>query len=82
MKRKWFDRSRIYGFGYAVGGHSHEQMIQFNYAGEGQIVLASDVQKGEVAAFLTHLHQKGFDYNISWQRPLTSSSVSTPRVKS
>ena len=68
--RKWFDRSRIYGFGYAANGHSHAQMMQFNYVGEGQIVLANYVQETEVAAFLRHLHQEGFDYNTSWQLPL------------
>ena len=73
--RKWFDRSRIYGFGYAVNGHSHAQMMQFNHAGEGQIVLANNVQKGEVAAFLKHLHQEGLDYNTSWERPLKGSGV-------
>jgi len=55
---KWFDRSRIYGFGYAVNGHSNEKMMQFNYAGEGQIVLAKYVQESEVTAFLRHLQQE------------------------
>lgn len=75
IDRKWFDRSRIYGFGYAVDGHGHTKSLQFSYMGEGQIVLAKYVQKGEVAAFLKHLHQEGFDYNASWQLPLKVSGV-------
>jgi hypothetical protein len=75
IHRKWFDRSRIYGFGHAVNGHSREEFLQFNYAGEGQIVLASFVQEGEAAAFLRHLHEEGFDYNTSWERPLKGSGV-------
>ena len=70
IDRKWFDLSRIYGFGYAVNGHSHARVLQLNYAGEGEIVLANYVLEGEAAAFLKHLHQEGFDYNISWERPL------------
>ena len=73
VDRKWFDRSRIYGFGYAVSGHGHAQMLQFNYAGEGQIVLANYVREGDVSAFLKHLHKEGFDYNTSWERPLKGS---------
>jgi hypothetical protein len=69
VRRKWFDRSYIYGFGYAVDGHGRTQMLQFNYAGEGQIVLASHVRKEDVAAFLMHLDEEGFGYNRSWERP-------------
>ncbi len=75
IRRKWFDGSRIYGFGYAVDGHGHAQMMQFNFVGEGQIILASYVQEGEALAFLTHLHQEGFDYNRSWRLPLKGSGV-------
>ena len=75
VDRKWFDRSYIYGFGYGVNGHGRAQMLQFNYSGEGQIVLADNVQKGDVEAFLKHLHQEGFDYNPSWQRPTRSFGV-------
>jgi hypothetical protein len=67
--RKWFDRSQIYGFGYAVSGHGHARALQFNCAGEGQIVLANYVQEAEVAAFLQDLHQEGLDYNASWEMP-------------
>ena len=70
INHKWFDRSQIYGFGYAVHGHSHARLLQFNYAGEGEIVLAKDVLQVEVTAFLKHLYQEGFHYNTSWQRPL------------
>ena len=75
IHRNWFDRSYIYGFGYAVDGHGHSQMLQFNYAGEGQIILASHVRKEEVAAFLRHLYQSGFRYNESWERPLRGPGV-------
>jgi len=70
---EWFDRSRIYGFGYAVEGHGNSRLLQFNCMGEGQIVLASHVQEGEAAAFLRHLREEGFDYNTSWERPMKGS---------
>jgi hypothetical protein len=75
VHHRWFDRSYIYGFGYAVGGHSRAQMLQFNYPGEGQIVLANYVRKEEVAAFLRHLDQEGFGYNSHWERPLKGPGV-------
>jgi len=75
IDRKWFDRSNIYGFGYATNGHSRQEFLQFNYAGEGQIVLASYVQEREAAAFLRHLHQEGFDFNTSWDLPVKRSGV-------
>jgi hypothetical protein len=78
IHRKWFDQSYIYGFGYAVDGHGHSQMLQFNYAGEGQIMLANHVGKEgkeEVAAFLRHLDQEGFHYNTAWDRPPRRSGV-------
>jgi hypothetical protein len=74
---KWFDQSRIYGFGYAVDGHGHAQSLQFNYVGEGQIILANHVQKGEAAAFLKHLHQEGFDYNTCWELPTFPREIVT-----
>jgi hypothetical protein len=67
--RKWFDPSLIYGFGYAVEGHGNARLLQFNCMGNGQIVLANDVQEGETMAFLRHLHEEGFDYNTSWNLP-------------
>jgi hypothetical protein len=70
-----FDRSKIYGFRYAVDGHGHAQMLQFNYAGEGQIVLANNVREGEVSAFLEHLRQEGFEYSKSWDRPQSGSGI-------
>jgi len=75
IHRKWFDRSYIYGFGYAVDGHGHTQMLQFNYPGDGQIVLSNQVQKEDVAAFLRHLDQEGFGYNKSWERPVRGPGV-------
>ena len=50
-------------------------MMQFNYAGEGKVVLANGALEGEVTAFLRHLHQEGFEYNKSWQRPLKGSGL-------
>jgi hypothetical protein len=73
IHRKWFDRSLIYGFGHSTNGHSRSQLLQFNYAGEAQIVFANFVLEGEVAAFLRHLHEEGFNYNTSWERPSTGS---------
>jgi hypothetical protein len=75
--RKVFERSRIYGFGYAANGHSQSQMLQFNYAGEGQIILTNYVRESEAAAFLRFLHQEGVDYNTSWECPLKSSWLTT-----
>lgn len=75
IHRNWFDRSYIYGFGYAVDGHGHSQTLQFNYVGEGQIILANHVRKEEVAAFLRYLYQAGFRYNESWERPLRGPGV-------
>jgi len=75
INRTWFDRSYIYGFGYGVNGHGHAEMLQFNYAGQGQIILANDVRKEEVAAFLTHLYQEGFSYNKTWERPLRGPGI-------
>ena len=75
IRRDWFDRSYIYGFGYTVHGQSRSQMLQFNYAGEGQIILASYVLKEEVAAFLRHLDQAGVRYNETWERPLRGPGI-------
>jgi hypothetical protein len=69
LDRKWFDRSKIYGFGYATHGHSHSQMLQFVCMGEGQVVLAKNAQKGEVASFVALLQQDGLDYPQSWELP-------------
>jgi hypothetical protein len=74
--RKWFDRSQIYGFGYATHGHSHSQMLQFVHAGDGQVILAKNARKSEVASFMGLLHQEGLDYPQSWELPASPRSPS------
>jgi len=72
VSRSWYNRSQIYGFGYATNGHSGAEMLQFCYAGDGQVILARYVKKSEVKAFLEYLHREDFEYEASWKRPIVS----------
>ncbi len=72
VNQTWYDRSQIYGFGYAANGHSGAEMLQFCYAGDGQVILARYVKEYEVKAFLDYLHREGFAYEASRNRPAVS----------